>query len=124
MADSFRELVAWQKAMSLVTEIYRVTDNFPSREIYGLTAQVRRGAVSIVSNIAEGKGRVSKKEFVHFLSNARGSLCEVRTQLEVATNLGFLDQGAFAGLDEKAQEVGRIVDGLMKSISKSQSAPA
>ncbi len=95
MAESFRELIAWQKAMALVTDVYRETEAFPSREIYGLTNQVRRAAVSVASNIAEGKGRLSKKEFVQFLANARGSLCEVQTQLEIAKNLGYLDVTCF-----------------------------
>ena len=121
MADSYRDLVAWQKAMALVTDIYRATENFPSRETYGLTAQIRRSAVSVASNIAEGKGRISKKEFVHFLSNARGSLCELRTQLEIAMNLSFLDRPGFSALDDKAQEVGRILDGLMKKVLPARS---
>jgi four helix bundle protein len=116
MAESFRELLAWQKAMALVTEVYRTTEAFPRTEMYGLTSQVRRSAVSIPSNIAEGKGRSSKKEFVHFLSNARGSLCEMQTQLEIARNLGYLTTAAFDQLDEQAREVDRILNGLMKAI--------
>jgi len=116
MADSFRDLIAWQKAMALVTEIYRVTESFPSREIYGLTNQLRRAAVSVASNIAEGKGRVSKKEFAQFLANARGSLCEVQTQLEIGKNLGYLADETFADLDDRAREAGRIINGLMRKV--------
>ena len=116
MADSFRDLIAWQKAMALVTDIYRVTESFPSREIYGLTNQLRRAAVSVASNIAEGKGRVSKKEFAQFLANARGSLCEVQTQLEIGKNLGYLAAETFADLDEQAREAGRIINGLMRKL--------
>ena len=76
--------------MTLVTQVYRATDTFPRREIYGLTNQVRRSAVSVASNIAEGKGRLSKREYVQFLSRARGSLCELETQLEIAVNLGYV----------------------------------
>jgi four helix bundle protein len=77
MVQSYRELVAWNKAMELVTEIYRVTHTFPKEELFGLMSQLRRAAVSIPSNIAEGKGRLSKGEFRQFLGNARGSLAEV-----------------------------------------------
>jgi four helix bundle protein len=116
MAESFRDLVAWQKAMILVTDVYRATAHFPAREVYGLTNQVRRAAVSVASNIAEGKGRLSKKEFVQFLAKARGSLCEVQTQLEIGEKLGYLDADAFTGLDAKAREVGKIINGLIKTI--------
>ena len=116
MAESFRDLVAWQKAMTLVSAVYRATEAFPQREMYGLSNQVRRAAVSVPSNIAEGKGRLSKKEFVQFLAQARASLCEVQTQLEIALNLGYLAPDTFAALDDQAREVGRILNGLIKTI--------
>ena len=118
MAESARDLIVWQKAMVLVTDIYRVTESFPQREIDGLTNQVRRAGVSVPSNIAEGQGRLSKKEFVQFLSQARGSLLEAQTQLEIGRNLGFLPDGAFNDLDLKAQEVGRIINGLIAKIRR------
>ena len=118
MAQSFRDLIAWQKAMAFVTDVYRVTEAFPDREIYGLTNQVRRAAVSVPSNIAEGKGRLSKKEFVQFLAKARGSLLEAQTQLEIGYNLGFLPKEAFEGLDRKASEAGRIINGLIAKIRR------
>ena len=92
MVMSYRDLVAWNKAMELVTEIYRVTHNFPKEELFGLMSQLRRAAVSIPSNIAEGKGRLSKGEFRQFLGNARGSLAEVETQILIAQNLSYLDK--------------------------------
>jgi four helix bundle protein len=116
MADSFRDLLVWQKAMALVTDVYRETEVFPGRELYGLTNQVPRSAVSIPSNIAEGKGRLSKREFVHFLATARGSLCEMQTQLEIAKNLGFLEMERFDQLDLQSREVGRILNGLIKAV--------
>ena len=119
MAESFRDLLSWQKAMALVTEIYRATAGFPRDEMYGLTCQVRRSAVSVPSNIAEGKGRFSKKEFGHFLSNARGSLCEMQTQLEIARNLGYLPEARFDELDQQSREVGRMLNGLMKALRAS-----
>jgi four helix bundle protein len=81
LSDSHRDLIAWQKAMALVTEVYRATTGFPSSEVYGLTRQVRAAAVSVPSNIAEGKGRQTKRDYAQFLYGARGSLLEVETQL-------------------------------------------
>ena len=90
MGESFRDLIAWRKAMDLVTQIYRVTKAFPRDELYGLQNQLRRAAVSVPSNIAEGQARFSHKEFHHFLSQARGSLVEIETQLLIARNLTYL----------------------------------
>ncbi len=118
MKDSYRDLIAWQKAMVLVTDIYRETEAFPAREIYGLTNQVRRAAVGVPSDIAEGKGRISKKEFVQMLSRARGSVLEVQTQIEIGRNLGFLGEEKFNELLGKADEVGRLINGLIKSIRR------
>jgi four helix bundle protein len=116
MAESFRDLLVWQKAMLMVTDVYRATEGFPTRELYGLTNQIRRAAVSVPSNIAEGKGRLSRKEFVQFLATARGSLCEMQTQLEIAMNLGYLTAEHFQRLDNQSREVGRIVNGLIKAV--------
>lgn len=99
--------------MALVTEVYRVTECFPSREIYGLTQQLRRAAVSIASNIAEGKGRDTTRDYVQFLYRARGSLLEVETQLEIARNLGFLPEELFAAIYDQAAEAGRVLNGLI-----------
>ena len=90
MGRSYKDLVAWQKSMDLVTNVYRVTGSFPKEQLFGLTSQLRRAAVSIPSNIAEGQGRLSEKEFRYFLGQARGSLMEVETQLQIAINLGYL----------------------------------
>jgi four helix bundle protein len=87
MSGTYRDLKAWQTAMTLVGDVYRLTQEFPRDETYGLTSQLRRAAVSIASNIAEGKGRSSDKELLHFLSNAKGSLFEVETQVIVADRL-------------------------------------
>ena len=86
MADAYRDLIAWRKATALALEIYRATQNFPKDELYGLTSQMRRAAVSVASNIAEGKGRNSRKEFAQFLYRARGSLLELETQLFIQKN--------------------------------------
>lgn len=84
MGKSYRDLVAWQKAVALVTDTYRATSKFPRDELFGLTSQVRRCSISIPSNIAEGQGRLSEKEFRYFLGQARGSLMELETQFQIA----------------------------------------
>ncbi len=116
MGRSYKDLVAWQRAMELVTATYLSTKNFPMEERFGLTSQLRRAAVSIPSNIAEGQGRLSEKEFRHFLGQARGSLMEVETQLQIAQNLGYIDARETLELLKKCAEVGRILNGLMASI--------
>ncbi len=118
MTQSYRDLIVWHKAMDLVTEIYRVTQNFPKGEIFGLISQLRRAAVSIPSNIAEGQGRLSKGEFRVFLGNARGSLSEVETQVLIAKNLDYLSQNETTKLLDLASEVGRILNGLIASMKK------
>jgi four helix bundle protein len=119
MGRSYKDLVAWQKAMDLVTATYRATKKFPRHEVFGLTSQTRRAAVSIPSNIAEGQGRLSGKEFRHFLGQARGSLLELETQLQVAENLGYLEAQETKDVMESCAEVGRILNGLLASVSKS-----
>ena len=116
MSHSYKDLIAWQKAMSLVREVYLHTRRFPKEEIYGLAAQLRRAAVSVPSNIAEGQGRLSKKEFRHFLSLARGSLLEVETQVLIAADLNYLSSDAAHGLETQAQEMLRIINALMNSL--------
>ena len=118
MGRSYRDLVAWQKAMDLVTATYRATAGFPKDELFGLTSQLRRAAVSIPSNIAEGQGRLSEKEFRYFLGQARGSLMEVETQLHIAENLGYLEREQTALLLQSCGEVGRILNGLLASVSR------
>lgn len=116
--ESYRKLVAWQKGMELVTEIYKATQVFPRTEIYGLTSQMRRAAVSIPSNVAEGQGRATKGEFHHFLGNARGSLFELQTQIYAAESLTFMATDVRDTLIAKTDELGRILNGLMKSLQR------
>jgi four helix bundle protein len=87
LANTYKDLLVWQKAKSLAVEVYRATEQFPKNELFGLTNQMRRAAVSVASNIAEGQGRGSKPDFAHFLCMARGSLLELETQLEIAVEL-------------------------------------
>jgi four helix bundle protein len=110
--EGHRDLVVWKRAMQFVTDIYHATSTFPREELYGLTNQLRRAAVSVPSNIAEGCGRDSKREFHQFLCHARGSLLEVETQLEIAQNLGYLSEMNVRDLLLKAREIGRILNGL------------
>ncbi|HLX83873.1 MAG TPA: four helix bundle protein [Terriglobales bacterium] len=116
MGRSYRDLVAWQKAMRFVAEIYAVTQRFPIEERFGLTGQLRRAAVSVPSNIAEGQARFSQKEFHHFLSMARGSLVEIETQILIAKELGYLQPGKSEALLDSAEELGKILNGLIGSI--------
>lgn len=115
--QSYRELVAWQKAMDLVEEVYRATRNWPKEESYGLTSQVRRAVVSIPSNVAEGQGRKSPKEFLRFLAIAHGSLLEVETQLLIAQRLSYLDEQSLSLLLRRATETGRLINGLIRSFN-------
>ncbi len=118
MTRYYMDLICWQKAMDLVTEIYRLTKQLPKEEVFGLASQLRRAAVSIPSNIAEGQGRLSKGEFRTFLGNARGSLSELETQILICKKLDFIAEQEAARLIEMASEVGRILNGLIASMKK------
>jgi four helix bundle protein len=114
---SYRDLIAWQKAMDMVEHIYVATRNWPKAELYGLTNQVQRAAVSVPSNIAEGQGRTSTKEFLHHLSIARGSLFEVETQLLIAQRLSYLTRADADRLLSEAGEISRLLSGLLRSLT-------
>lgn len=116
---SHRDLIVWQKAMDLVVTVYNATNAFPKAEVYGLTSQIRRAVTSIPANIAEGQGRRQTKEFVYFLANARGSLLELDTHLEVAMRLDYLDLTKHTELRAQLDEVGRVLNGLMRSLASS-----
>ncbi len=118
---SYHELIVWQKAMQLVTEIYKATHCFPRDEMFGLTSQVKRAVVSIPSNIAEGQGRDSAKEFAYHLSVAYGSLMETETQIQIGANLGYLEASRANELLVKTAEVGRLLNGLSRSIRNPKS---
>lgn len=113
---SHRDLIVWQKAMDLVTAVYRLTEGFPKSELYGLTSQIRRCAASIPANIAEGQGRRLAGEFLQFLGNARGSLLELDTHLEIAVRVGMLNRESHSTLMEQLMEVRKLLNGLMRSI--------
>ena len=114
-----QKLEAWSKAVDLVTTIYRSTERFPKEERYGLTSQIRRAAVSIPANIAEGAGRRSQKEFIYFLSNAQGSASELETELIIANRLGYLDETTFAQLISELERIGRLITGRSRHLIRS-----
>ena len=115
MEDSgfqYRNLIVWQKAMLLSKAVYKLIDQLPATEKYALSDQVRRAVVSVPSNIAEGCGRASNRDYAHFLAIARGSLYETMTQLELAQSLGFID--TIKDVEELASEISRMLTSLMK----------
>ena len=116
---SYRDFEVWQKSMDFVENVYKVLGKFPKEERYGICDQIRRAAVSIPSNIAEGFGRDSNTDFAHFLSIARGSLFEVATQLEIASRLGYLpsDSGLFA----EVASIGKMLNSLRRYLKQTPS---
>jgi len=108
------ELKVWRESMSLVKDVYHVTSRLPKEEMFGLTSQMRRAAISVPSNIAEGAARMGEKEFLRFLSVARGSLCELETQLLISQELGYL--GSESELPAKVERVFALLGGLIKSM--------
>ena len=113
----FSELIVWQKAMDLVVDVYRHTESFPQREIFGITNQMRRAAVSIPTNIAEGQGRSTTDDFLRFLYIAKGSLQELETQITLSKRLRFLAEENHDALMTRLCEVARIQNGLITSLS-------
>ena len=114
---SYRDLIAWKRAMQLTSAVYRHTESFPRKELFGLTAQIRRAAVSIPSNIAEGQARHSRRDFQHFLRIAKGSLAEVETQTLLAQELKFWPQTIANEILTLCDELSRIISGLISSIA-------
>ena len=116
MVQSFRDLVVWQRSMQLTAAVYRLTKGFPREEVYGLASQIRRSAVSIPSNIAEGQGRLGTGEFRQFLGVARGSNCELQTQLEIASVLGYCDVKMIEEAEGLSNEVGKMINAILQSL--------
>jgi four helix bundle protein len=116
MGASFRDLVVWQHAVVLSTEIYKLTRSFPVAEQFGLTNQLRRASISVASNIAEGWGRSTRGEYLQFLGHARGSLCELQTQLIIAKALGFGPTALHETTDKEAASVSRLLIALIKKM--------
>jgi four helix bundle protein len=119
---SFKDLRVWQEAMKLTIDVYRATSDFPKSEVYGLSQQMRRAAVSIPSNIAEGKGHRSDPEFTRYLLHARGSLLELQTQVMLAGELGYLNDAHARSLLDEADCIGRGLNGLINSLNSHRPA--
>ena len=115
----YSDLTAWQKAMDLVEAVYKATARCPKYELFGLTSQLRRAAVSVPSNIAEGQGRKSKNEFAHHLAIAHGSLCEVETQIRICGRLAYMEHPDVNRLIDLAAQVGKLINGLSNSLKSS-----
>jgi four helix bundle protein len=118
VGHSYRDLIVWQKAKSLAIHVYRQTESFPKAETYGLTSQIRRAAISVVSNIAEGQGRLTAGDFQQFLGHSRGSLLELETQLEIACELRFLDSKIYEDLTQESYQVLGLINRLLESLRK------
>jgi len=114
--QSYRDLVVWQKAMDLLTDCYRVTESFPKEQRFGLTSQIQRASVSIPANIAEGHGRQATGDYLHHLSMARGSLCELETHAMIAFRLGYLREADQSRLLEQTSEIGKMLNALMTAL--------
>jgi four helix bundle protein len=116
VAESYRDLIVWQRAVQMSVALYRFTAVFPKEEMYGLTSQLRRAGVSVASNIAEGWGRQSQGEYKQFLGIARGSNMEVQTQLVIARELGFGDDERLSTAESFSHEVGKMLVSLMSKV--------
>jgi four helix bundle protein len=119
---TFKELLVWQKSMVLVTEIYKVTKEYPKEELFGLSSQMRRSAISIPSNIAEGFGRKGLNDFIRFLNISIASLFELQTQIEISYNLNFIEKSKFEDLYESTREIERILSSLIRSLKSKKDA--
>lgn len=113
---TYREMIAWQKSVEMVTNIYTISSKFPKEEIYGLTNQIRRAAVSVPSNIAEGFGRNSKNQFKHFLQISIASLFEMQTQLEIAKNLKLITEEEFENLFNASREIEAMLASFIRKL--------
>ena len=120
MIDSYRDLIVWHKAMSVVTLIYKITDKFSEQEKYCLTQQIRKSSISIPSNIAEGYGRRSTNDYIRFLQIAVGSLFELSTQIEIAYNLGYFTKENFEKVNNDCNEIDKMLYSLIKKIKTSE----
>ena len=116
---TYKDLLVWQKAIHFVTQVYKAVKGFPQEELYGLTSQIKRAAVSIPSNIAEGYGRKSTKDYLRFLQIAMGSIFEIQTQLEISKNLEFVSESSFGELYEYSREIERMLSSMINKVTES-----
>jgi four helix bundle protein len=115
---TFRDLKVWEKSMLLVTKIYSITNDFPNEEVYGLSSQIKRSAISIPSNIAEGYGRDGKKDYLKFLNISISSLFELQTQIEIAYNLNYFSKEEFDKIYEDSREVERMLSSFIRKVKE------
>ena len=115
---TFRDLLVWQKSMGFVTEVYKISNDFPKEETFGLTSQIRRSAVSVPSNISEGFGRQSLWDFIRFLKIGIASLFELQTQLEISSNLAYISKESFDRLYEESREIERMLSSLIRKLKE------
>ncbi len=120
---NYKDLKVWQKSYALCLEIYRITAKFPKEEIYGLISQIRRSAVSIPSNIAEGYGRKTTTDYIRMLYISYGSVCELETQILLAGDLDLIEKGELGTLKEDIAEIERMLKALIKSLENKPSKP-
>ena len=116
---SFEELIIWQESRKFTSNIYKLTKNFPKEELYGLTSQIRRASISIMSNVAEGFDRKTTKEFIHFLIIARASASEVQNDLYISLDLNYIDKESFKTTYDHAQKIAKLINGMINYL-KSQ----
>ena len=121
--QSYKDLEVWQRAMNLVTNVYGLTRSFPKEELYGLTSQIRRSAVSIPSNIAEGRAKRSTKDFMRFINIAYGSIAELETQLMLGQRLGYAADCNVIPLYDEIGHIGRMLNGLLSGLEKKLTSP-
>ncbi|HAB52599.1 MAG TPA: four helix bundle protein [Ignavibacteriales bacterium] len=120
MIKSYEDLTVWKEAYALVLTIYKLTQKFPSTELYGLTSQLRRASVSIVANIAEGKGKQYRKEFIHFLFISKGSLEETKVYLKLAKDFSYITQEEFNELESRYNKIGKMLSALINSLKNNE----
>ncbi len=123
MSHSYKDLVAWQVAKQLAVRIYKLTETFPKSEVYGLTSQIRRSALSVVSNIAEGQGRLTKGEFQQFLGHSRGSLLELETQIAIAIELAYVSELECKEIEQLIRRELGLINGLIDSLRPRAQTP-
>lgn len=111
--NSYKDLIVWQRAMDLVVEVYKLSDQYPKHELYGLTGQTRKSAVSVPSNIAEGRKRSSRKDYCNFLMIAYGSGSELETQIEIAKRLGYAEKSSYNKVDKLLDEVMKMLNSMI-----------
>jgi len=124
MIKSYKDLLVWKRSVDLATKIYSITEEFPKAEIYGIISQMRRSAVSIPSNIAEGRNRGTRKDFAQFLRIALGSTAELETQTEISKNLKFINELEYSQITSETSEIGMMLRAIIRKLDLTSKLPA